>query len=158
VPFRELLIKNRYINRTFILDDQATRQEAIRRKLFPIASEFEGKSCLIVDDSIVRGNTASQIVKLVKQAGARDVTLVSTCPPITSPCYYGIDFPSPSELVAHNKTPEEIAKSLGADRVFYQTLEGLTEAIGEKKLCLGCLTGKYPTDVTSGEGFESMRL
>lgn len=158
VPFRELLIKNRYINRTFILDDQASRQEAIRRKLFPIASEIIGKRCLIVDDSIVRGNTASQIVKLVKAAGARDVTLVSTCPPITSPCYYGIDFPSPSELVAHNKTPQEIAESLGADRVFYQTLEGLQEAIGEKKLCLGCLTGKYPTDVTSGEAFESMRL
>jgi amidophosphoribosyltransferase len=158
IPFRELLIKNRYINRTFILDDQATRQEAIRRKLFPIASEIQNKRILIVDDSIVRGNTASQIVKLVKQSGALDVTLVSTCPPITSPCYYGIDFPSPSELVAHNKTPDEIAKSLGADRVFYQTLEGLQEAIGEKKLCLGCLTGKYPTDVTSGEAFETMRL
>jgi len=158
IPFRELLIKNRYINRTFILDDQASRQEAIRRKLYPIASEMKGKRVLIVDDSIVRGNTATQIVKLLRQAGATEVTLVSTCPPIVSPCYYGIDFPSPSELVAHGKSSEEIARSLGADRVVYQSLEGLLGAIGEPNVCLGCLTGKYPTDVTSGQDFETMRL
>jgi amidophosphoribosyltransferase len=158
VPFRELLIKNRYINRTFILDDQATRQEAIRRKLFPIREELQGKTCLIVDDSIVRGNTARQIVKLVRQAGAKEVIIVSTCPPIVSPCYYGIDFPSPNELVAHDRSPEQIAASLGADKVVYQTLEGLMEAIGTKRLCLGCLTGQYPTDVTNGNEFENMRL
>jgi amidophosphoribosyltransferase len=158
IPFRELLIKNRYINRTFILDDQASRQEAIRRKLFPIGVELQGKSCMIVDDSIVRGNTARQIVKLVRQAGAREVTIVSTCPPIISPCYYGIDFPSPSELIAHNRSEEEVAAALGADRVIFQTLEGLVEAINEKRLCLGCLTAKYPTDITSGSEFENMRL
>jgi amidophosphoribosyltransferase len=158
VPFRELLIKNRYINRTFILDDQATRQEAVRRKLFPVASEISGANCMIVDDSIVRGNTARQIVKLVRQAGARAVTIVSTCPQIISPCYYGIDFPSPSELIAHNRSPEEVATALGADRVIFQTLEGLVEALNEKQLCLGCLTGKYPTDVASGSEFENMRL
>jgi amidophosphoribosyltransferase len=158
LPFRELLIKNRYINRTFILDDQATRQEAIRRKLFPIAPEIKGKRVLIVDDSIVRGNTAKQLVKLVRQSGAKEVILVSSCPPITNPCYYGIDFPSPSELIANDKSPEEIARQLGADRLVYQTLEGLLEAIGEPNMCLGCLTGKYPTDVTSGQDFETMRL
>lgn len=157
IPFRELLIKNRYINRTFILDDQATRQEAVRRKLFPIGEELQGKSCLIVDDSIVRGNTARQIVKLVRQAGASQVTIVSTCPPIVSPCYYGIDFPSSNELLAHDRSLEEIATTLGADKVVFQTEEGLLEAIGEKRLCLGCLTGKYPTDVTSGTEFENMR-
>jgi amidophosphoribosyltransferase len=158
VPFRELLIKNRYINRTFILDDQASRQEAIRRKLFPVAAEMKGKRVLIVDDSIVRGNTAQQLVKLVRQSGAKEVTLVSTCPPIVNPCYYGIDFPSKGELIAHGKSPEEIAELLGADRVVYQTLEGLLKAIGEPNLCLGCLTGRYPTDVTSGQDFETMRL
>lgn len=157
VPFRELLIKNRYINRTFILDDQASRQEAIRRKLFPIDSELKGKDCIIVDDSIVRGNTARQIVKLVRQAGARRVTIVSTCPPIISPCYYGIDFPSPDELIAHNRSPEEIAANLGADKVIFQSLDGLTAAISEKQLCLGCLTGIYPTDVANGNEFENMR-
>ena len=116
-PFRELLIKNRYVNRTFILDDQAARQEAIRRKLFPITKEIVGKRCLVVDDSIVRGNTALQIVKLIRQAGAKEVTLVSTCPPIAHPCYYGIDFPTPSELVANNRSEEQIAAALGADRV-----------------------------------------
>jgi amidophosphoribosyltransferase len=158
VPFRELLIKNRYVNRTFILDDQASRQEAIRRKLFPISAELAGKHCLIVDDSIVRGNTSRQIVKLIRQAGALSVTIVSTCPPIISPCYYGIDFPSSGELIAHNRSPEEIAAHLGADRVIFQTLEGLLAAINEKRLCLGCLTEQYPTDITSGNEFENRRL
>lgn len=158
IPFRELLIKNRYVNRTFILDGQQSRQEAIRRKLFPIASEFEGKRCLIVDDSIVRGNTAKQIVKLVRQAGASQVTLVSTCPPISNPCYYGIDFPVPSELVANGRTEEEIATELGADRVVYQTVEGLKAALGQRSLCTGCLTNEYPTDVDAGKQFETKRV
>jgi len=158
MPFRELLIKNRYVNRTFILDGQESRQEAIRRKLFPIASEFKGKRCLIVDDSIVRGNTAKQIVKLIKQAGAKEVTLVSSCPPIHSPCFYGIDFPSASELVAFERTDEEIADELGVDRVVFQTVEGLREALNQRNLCTGCLTQKYPTDVDCGREFESKRL
>ncbi len=118
-PFREVLIKNRYINRTFILDDQASRQEAIRRKLFPIADEIKGKDCLIVDDSIVRGNTAAQIVKLVRQAGARKITIVSTCPPIISPCYYGIDFPSPNELISHGRTPAGSGKGYWSGCCFF---------------------------------------
>ena len=158
IPFRELLIKNRYINRTFILDKQTSRQEAIRRKLFPIAQEIQGKNCLVVDDSIVRGNTASQIIKLLRQAGAKEITLVSTCPPIINPCYYGIDFPSLGELIAQGKSEAEIASTLGADRVIYQTLEGLSEAIGQKNLCQGCLTGSYPTSISSGQDFQTMRL
>ncbi len=158
IAFREVLIKNRYINRTFILDDQATRQEAIRRKLFPIADEIRGKHCLLVDDSIVRGNTAAQIVRLMKQAGAAKITIVSTCPPIISPCYYGIDFPSPTELISYNRTPEEVAQAIGADSVIFQTLDGLKKALSRESLCLGCLTGEYPTDITSGSDFESRRL
>jgi amidophosphoribosyltransferase len=158
LPFRELLIKNRYVNRTFILDGQQVRQEAIRRKLFPIASEFVDMRCLIVDDSIVRGNTAKQIVRLIRQAGAREVTLVSSCPPIAHPCFYGIDFPSPGELIASGKTEEEIAQSLGADRVVFQSIDGLRAALGQKTLCTGCLTDKYPTDVETGKNFEMNRL
>lgn len=158
IPFRELLIKNRYVNRTFILDDQQTRQEAIRRKLFPIIDEIEGQRCLIVDDSIVRGNTAKQLVRLIRQAGASEITLVSTCPPINSPCYYGIDFPSPDELIAYNRSEEQVAKELGADRVVFQTIEGLKQALAQKSLCTGCLTGVYPTSVSEGIEFEKQRL
>lgn len=157
LPFRELLIKNRYVNRTFILDGDQMRKEAIRRKLFPIASEFVGKRCLIVDDSIVRGNTAKQIVKLVRQAGAAEVILVSSCPPIRHPCFYGIDFPSPGELVANERTEAEVATELGADRIVYQTLAGLQSALGQKSLCTGCLTGEYPTDLESGKDFQLRR-
>ncbi len=158
LPFRELLIKNRYVNRTFILEGQQSRQEAIRRKLFPIANEFKGKRILIVDDSIVRGNTAKQILKLVKQSGALEVTLVSTCPKLQHPCYYGIDFPSPAELVAFNRTEAEVATELGADRVVFQTVDGLREALMGRSLCTGCVTGVYPTDVESGKSFEQNRL
>ncbi len=158
IPFRELLIKNRYVNRTFILDDQQSRQEAIRRKLFPITDEFAGQRCIIVDDSIVRGNTAKQIVRLVRQSGAKEITLVSSCPAISQPCYYGIDFPSPHELIAHNRTEEEIALDLGADKVVYQTIEGLREALQQPNLCTGCLTGTYPTNVEDGIEFERNRL
>ena len=157
LPFREVLIKNRYVNRTFILDGQQSRQDAIRRKLFPIASQFAGKRCIVVDDSIVRGNTAVQLVKLIRQAGAREVTIVSTCPPISSPCYYGIDFPNPNELIASGKTEAEIATELGADRVIFQTVEGLKKAIGARSLCTGCLTQEYPTDVSEGEDFQNKR-
>ena len=158
LPFRELLIKNRYVNRTFILDGQQSRQEAIRRKLFPIANEFKGKRILIIDDSIVRGNTAKQILKLVRQSGATEITLVSTCPQIQHPCYYGIDFPSADELVAYNRTEAEVATELGADRVVFQTVDGLREALMERNLCTGCLTGEYPTDIESGKSFEKNRL
>ncbi len=93
-----------------------------------------------------RGNTAKQIVRLIKQAGAKEVTLVSSCPPINNPCYYGIDFPSAAELVAHNKTEEEVAADLGCDRVVFQTVEGLKDALEQASLCTGCLTDTYPTD------------
>ncbi len=158
LPFREILIKNRYVNRTFILESQESRQEAIRRKLYPIASEFAGKRCIVVDDSIVRGNTAVQIVKLIREAGAREVIMVSTCPPIANACFYGIDFPNPQELIACNRTEEQIALELGADRVIYQTVEGLKQALSQKSLCTGCLTKTYPTDVSHGENFQNQRI
>jgi amidophosphoribosyltransferase len=157
IPHRELLIKNRYVNRTFILEDQEARQAAIKRKLYPIASELANKRCLIVDDSIVRGNTAAQIIEMLRQVGVKEVILVSTCPPIRYPCYYGIDFPSPAELVASNRTEQEVATVLGADRVIYLSLDGLKKALQQKSLCTGCLDRQYPTDVSMGDQFESQR-
>lgn len=157
IPFREVLIKNRYVNRTFILESQAARQEAIRRKLYPVASELKDKKVLIVDDSIVRGNTAIKIVELVRKAGAKEIYLASTCPPIQFPCYYGIDFPDREELVAGQYSTEELPKVFGVDALVYQSLEGLKTALKSEQMCLACLTGEYPTDISSGEAFSKQR-
>src|SRR5581483_7040816 len=151
--------KNRYIKRTFILDSQEKRQKAVNLKLSPVRSEIAGKRVILVDDSIVRGTTSKKIIELVRQAGASKVYFVSTCPPIQHPCYYGIDFPDEGELIASNRSEEEIGQALGVDAVIYQTLEGLRDSIREAALgesgreampCMACLDGKYPTDVSIG--------
>lgn len=158
VPFREILIKNRYVNRTFILESQAAREEAIRRKLYPVASEIAGKKVLIVDDSIVRGNTAIKIIELLRKSGAQEIYLASTCPPIRYPCYYGIDFPDRSELLAGKHPEDMLPEILGVDKLIYQSLEGLRSALKIRSLCLACLTGDYPTDVTNGAEFSEQRV
>jgi amidophosphoribosyltransferase len=157
VPYREVLIKNRYIKRTFILETQEKRQKAVNLKLSPVRSEIEGKRVLLVDDSIVRGTTSKKIIDLVRAAGAKEVYFVSTCPPIVNPCYYGIDFPSGKELIANGRSLEEITKEMGADAVIYQDIEGLTSSIGIKKPCMACLTGEYPADVSDGVAFAERR-
>lgn len=156
IPYRELLIKNRYIKRTFILDSQEKRQKAVNLKLSPVRSEIQGKRILLIDDSIVRGTTSKKIIELVRQAGAAAVYFVSTCPPIQHPCYYGIDFPSSEELIASGRTLSEIEKELGADAVIYQSLEGLKQSICDHP-CTACLDGKYPTDITAGAKFTAAR-
>jgi len=164
IPYREVLIKNRYIKRTFILDSQEKRQKAVNLKLSPVRSEIQGKQVLLVDDSIVRGTTSKKIIDLVRKAGASRVYFVSTCPPIQYPCYYGIDFPVKSELIASERDHATIERELGADAVIYQDLKGLEQAILESgnapsgaRLCMACLDGKYPTDVAAGAGFASAR-
>jgi amidophosphoribosyltransferase len=165
IPYREVLIKNRYIKRTFILDSPDKRQKAVRLKLSPVRSEIQGKRVILVDDSIVRGTTSRQIIELVRQAGASKVYFVSTCPPIQNPCYYGIDFPSAAELIASGRTLREIELELGADAVIYQDLDGLREALRQAGTtaaadspCMACLDGKYPTDVIgTGRGFGERR-
>jgi amidophosphoribosyltransferase len=164
IPYREVLIKNRYIKRTFILDSQEKRQKAVNLKLSPVRSEIEGKRVLLVDDSIVRGTTSRKIIELVRSAGASQVYFVSTCPPIKHPCYYGIDFPIESELLASGRDLQSIEKELSADGVIYQSLEGLEKSILEAstgkapdKLCMACLNGKYPTDITAGSRFATAR-
>lgn len=148
IPYREVLIKNRYITRTFILDTQDKREQAVHLKLAPVPSEIKDKKVLLVDDSIVRGTTSRKLIELVRRAGAKEVYFASTCPPLKHPCYYGIDFPSEKELLAHDKSLQEIEKELGADGVIYQEVESLKAALFPQKNitpCMACLTGEYPT-------------
>lgn len=157
IPYRELLIKNRYIKRTFILDSAEKRQKAVNLKLAPVKSELKGKKVLLIDDSIVRGTTSSKIVEIVRQAGAEKVFLVSTCPPIKYPCFYGIDFPNQDELVASRRDEDALCKVLKADKVIYQDLDGLADSISinevNQSFCMACLTGEYPCDVSAGKAF-----
>lgn len=129
VTYREGLIKNRYIGRTFIMPGQKERRRSVRRKLNPIDLEFRGKNVLLVDDSIVRGTTSQQIVEMVRNAGAKNVYLASAAPPVRYPNVYGIDMPAPHEFVAHKKSVDEICQSIGADKLIYQELEDLIEAV-----------------------------
>jgi amidophosphoribosyltransferase len=158
IPYREVLIKNRYIQRSFILNTQESRTRAVQLKLTPVISELKGKKVLLVDDSIVRGTTSKRIVEMVREAGASEVYMASTCPPITHPCYYGIDFPDPNELVAYGKGHDEIEKTIGLDKLIYMSIEGLKKSIELPKLCMACLTGEYPVPVDDAEHFRANRV
>jgi amidophosphoribosyltransferase len=155
---REGLIKNRYSQRTFIMGTQSGREKAVKMKLNPIILELKGRRVAIIDDSLVRGTTSKKIVKLVRDAGAKEVHFLLTCPPIKYPCFYGIDMPTRAELIASAKSPDEIARAIGADSVVYQTLQGLKKAIG-LRVCTACLDGRYPTRVTEDDvrGIEEAR-
>ncbi len=156
VDYREGFIKNRYIPRTFIMPGQAMRRKSVRQKLNAIGLEFEGKNVLLVDDSIVRGTTFSQIVEMAREAGARRVYIASAAPPVAFPNVYGIDMPTGEELVAHNRSVDEICRLLGADRLIYQDLEDLVECARRgnaaiEEFDLSCFTGCYVTgDVSEG--------
>ncbi|MBN1258620.1 amidophosphoribosyltransferase, partial [Candidatus Peregrinibacteria bacterium] len=150
IKYREGLIKNRYIGRTFIMPGQAVRKKSIRYKLNPIRLEIEGKRILLVDDSIVRGNTSRKIVQIMKEAGAKAVYFASYAPPITHPCLYGIDIPTFEELIAAKNTVEEIRKFIGADQLFYGDIAEVKKAclIGNPKIkdmCMACFDGRYKT-------------
>jgi amidophosphoribosyltransferase len=155
-PYREGLVKNRYIGRTFIMPGQEERKAGLRHKLNAVRSEFDGKDVLILDDSIVRGNTSKEIVSLARRGGARKVYLASFSAPIKYPCVYGIDMSTRKELLARERNNSEIARELGADMVFYQTIDAMNAAVraagAETRIdafCNACFTGKYPTpDVT----------
>jgi amidophosphoribosyltransferase len=152
IPFGHGLVKNRYIGRTFIAPTQQARLDAVRRKLNPLPESVAGKRLVVVDDSIVRGTTTSQMVKMLREAGAAEVHLRVSSPPFAWPCFYGIDTPDRSELLAASVAPEDIAAHLGADSVAYLSLAGLHRAIGvEDGFCSACLTGTYPTPVTLRE-------
>jgi amidophosphoribosyltransferase len=153
LPYVEGLIKNRYIGRTFISPDQAMRNQGVQLKFNPILENLRGQRVVVVDDSIVRGTTTPRIVTLVRDAGAREVHLRITSPPIVHPCYLGVDMASYEELIAHNLTLDEIRRRVGADSLGYLSIEGLVESTGRerKEFCLGCLTGAYPSAPVEGK-------
>lgn len=149
-PYREGFIKNRYIGRTFIMPGQQIRKKSIKYKLSAIDLEFKDKNVLLVDDSIVRGNTSKKIVEMAREAGAKKVFFASAAPPLVYPCLYGVDMPSKKDFVANGLTNEEICKVIGADGLIYQDLDALIEAVIKKgksevqEFCTACFTGEYP--------------
>ncbi len=149
IPFRQALIRNHYVGRTFIEPSQAIRDFGVKLKLNPIRHLLEGKSVVLVDDSIVRGTTSRKIVRMVRNAGAREVHLRISCPPTISPCFYGVDTPNKSELIAANNTVDEIRRYVEADSIGYLSHESLRIAVADTKnqYCYACYTGDYPTDL-----------
>ena len=146
VPMREIILKNRYLGRTFIMRSQEERDSVARNKYIYLDDKIKGKSILVVDDSVVRGTTAKMIVADLKKRGAAKVYFAVTCPPQTHACYYGIDIATDRELIASTSNIEEIANFIQADELVYQETNTLENAIGLKDLCLACLDGKYPTE------------
>jgi amidophosphoribosyltransferase len=157
IPFRMGLIRNHYIGRTFIEPSQAIRSFGVKLKLNPVRGLIEGKRVILVDDSIVRGTTSRKIVRMVREAGAREVHVRISCPPTISPCYYGVDTPTREELIASTNSPEDICKFLGADSLGYVSLPALRQAVNdtEGRFCTSCYTGVYPTDLVQLEVRES---
>jgi amidophosphoribosyltransferase len=146
LPMRMGLIRNHYVGRTFIEPQQSIRHFGVRVKLNPVRSILEGKRVVLVDDSIVRGTTSRKIVRMVRDAGATEVHMRICCPPTISPCFYGVDTPRRSELIAATHTLEEIRKYLNADTLAYLSLEGLVDSVkgGRSRYCTSCYTGQYP--------------
>ena len=153
IPFRMGLIRNHYIGRTFIEPSQAIRNFGVKLKLNPVRGVIEGNRVVLVDDSIVRGTTSRKIVRMVREAGAKEVHVRISCPPTISPCYYGVDTPTREELIASSNSPEEICRYLGADSLGYLSLASLKQAVSDTKgdYCTSCYTGVYPTDLVQLE-------
>ena len=161
LKYREGFIKNRYIGRTFIMPGQAQRQKSVRQKLNAIDLEFRGKNVLLVDDSIVRGTTSKQIIQMARDAGAKKVYFASAAPPVRYANVYGIDMPSPSELAANGRTDEEVGQFIGADRLLYQRLEHLIEAVREgnpeiSRVDASCFDGRYITGNVSADFLQTV--
>ena len=148
LPYRQALIRNHYVGRTFIEPSQAIRDFGVKLKLNPVRSLLEGKSVILVDDSIVRGTTSRKIVRMVRQAGAREVHMRISCPPTISPCFYGVDTPNKSELIAANNSIEEIRRFIEADSLAYLSMNSLQKSVADTRgeYCYACYTGNYPTD------------
>jgi amidophosphoribosyltransferase len=154
LPFRHALIRNHYVGRTFIEPSQAIRDFGVKLKLNPVRYLLQGKSVVLVDDSIVRGTTSRKIVRMVRQAGAREVHLRISCPPTISPCFYGVDTPTRGELIASNHNVEEIRKFVEADSLGYLSVGSLRKAVEDDErheYCYACYTGDYPTELVNIE-------
>ncbi len=157
IPYGEGLIKNRYVGRTFIMPTQEEREMAVKLKNNPLKCELEGKKIVLIDDSIVRGTTSASLIRVLKESGAKEVHLMIGCPPVISPCYYGVAMATKKELMAANKTVEEIREQIGAETLGYLSVDNLIEAIGfpRNTLCLGCITEEYPTCIPDTATAES---
>ncbi|PPE68858.1 amidophosphoribosyltransferase [Caldimonas thermodepolymerans] len=160
-PYREGFVKNRYVGRTFIMPGQAVRKKSVRQKLNAIAQEFKGRNVLLVDDSIVRGTTSKEIVQMAREAGARKVYMASAAPPVRYPNVYGIDMPTKSELIAHNRSIEEIREFIGADALIYQDVAAMKRAVGALNPAIdgfeaSCFDGCYITGDVSAEDFAAI--
>ena len=160
IPYGSGFVKNSYVGRTFIQPSQTIRQLGIRLKLNPLRDVIEGKRIVVVDDSIVRGNTQRAIVRMLREAGALEIHVRISSPPVKWPCFYGIDFASRAELIASGLAVEEVRRSIGADSLGYVSLEGLIEAtqIAESNLCQACFTGTYPIAIPADMSEGKMRL
>ena len=163
VKYREGFIKNRYIGRTFIMPGQAERMQSVRRKLNAIPLEFRNKNVLLVDDSIVRGTTSKQIIKLARDAGAKKVYFASAAPPVRYPNVYGIDMPAASELIANGRTMDEIETLIGADRLIYQDLNGLIRSVRHDNSAIAefdtsCFSGEYVTGDVTEEYLDELEM
>jgi len=151
IPFEFGIIRNHYVGRTFIQPHQSVRNFGVKIKLNPQTAVLSGKKVIVVDDSLVRGTTSKKIISLIRQAGAKEVHMRIACPPTTGPCYYGVDTPQKSQLIAANQSLEKIREFIEADSLAYLSLEGLFSAVGEsgpiekKSYCAACFDGKYPT-------------
>jgi amidophosphoribosyltransferase len=158
IPIQFGLIRNHYVGRTFIEPEQRVRDFGVRLKLNPVKHVIEGKRIVLIDDSIVRGTTSRKIVRMIRDAGAKEIHMRVSCPPTISSCYYGVDTPSKNQLIAANKSVEEIREYIHADSLAYLSLEGLRKAAGEGdevKYCTGCYTGKYPTRLVDVEDIQA---
>jgi amidophosphoribosyltransferase len=154
IPYGDGLYKNNYVGRTFIQPSQALRDRGVKLKLNPLPDSIRGKRLVVVDDSIVRGTTTRQTVQVLREAGATQVHIRITCPPIEWPCFYGIDFPTRHELVANDLTLEEIRQYVGADSLGYLSLDGMVAATGSGAgaFCRACFDGEYPIPVPEAAG------
>ncbi len=152
LPFEMGVIRNHYVGRTFIQPSQSMRDFSVRVKLNPVKEILRGKKVAVVDDSLVRGTTSRTRIRAIREAGAYEINMLISCPPIRYPCFYGIDFPSRGELIAAKHSVEEIRRYLELDRLYYLSLEGLLRAGGEsnQKFCLACFTGNYPVPIQAG--------
>ena len=161
-PYREGFVKNRYVGRTFIMPGQAVRKKSVRQKLNAISVEFKGRNVLLVDDSIVRGTTSKEIVQMAREAGANKVYMASAAPPVRYPNVYGIDMPTKEELIAHNRSMEEIREFIGADALIYQDVDAMKRVVGALNPRLNgfeasCFDGTYITGDVSAADFDAMQ-
>lgn len=146
IPYGQAFVKNAYVGRTFIRPGQKSRESSVQVKLNAIREAVAGKRIIMIDDSIVRGTTSDRIVRMLREAGAKEVHMRVSSPPFLYPCYFGTDVPSREQLIAYERTVDEVRQIIGADTLGYLKLERLSELAGGRPICVGCFTGKYPME------------